>query len=39
MPDFWGKTGYIDRQGDYVIRPMFDSASRFAEGLAQGQRI
>jgi hypothetical protein len=30
----WGKWGYIDRTGGYVIRPRFDLAQGFSEGLA-----
>ena len=29
-----GKFGYIDRRGTMVIRPRYDSASPFSEGLA-----
>jgi hypothetical protein len=29
-----GKWGYIDRSGEIVIKPQFDSAEPFAEGLA-----
>ena len=30
-----GKWGYVDARGNVVIRPEFDSAARFAEGLAR----
>lgn len=29
-----GKWGYINRSGEVVIKPQFDSAEPFAEGLA-----
>jgi hypothetical protein len=30
-----GKQGYIDRTGAVVIRPQFDGAHMFCQGLAQ----
>lgn len=32
--DFNGKYGYIDRQGDYVIDPVYEYAGVFSQGLA-----
>ena len=29
-----GKAGYIDKQGKFVIKPQFDAASIFIEGIA-----
>lgn len=33
-PTFGGKYGYINKKGDFVIEPKFESAFSFSEGLA-----
>ena len=34
-PDESGKYGFINKRGDVIIRPLFDTAYRFNEGLAK----
>lgn len=34
VTDFSGKSGYVDRLGNYVIEPVYDSARVFSQGLA-----
>gem|GEM_PF-6586234 len=34
-----GKYGFIDRTGKIVVRPLFDGAGGFSEGLASYQSV